>query len=56
MNKGISFAKALKLDLNFTEKFLELVHGESIRKQTEIMNAGKAEKGIAAETHTEVKS
>ncbi|ACU03726.1 MULTISPECIES: chorismate mutase [Pedobacter] len=56
IKKGASFAKALKLDLNFTEKFLELVHGESIRKQTEIMNAGKAEKGIAAEAHTEVKS
>lgn len=56
IKKGTSFAKALKLDLNFTEKFLELVHGESIRKQTEIMNAGKAEKGIAAEAHTEVKS
>jgi chorismate mutase len=56
IKKGISFAKALKLDVNFTEKFLELVHGESIRKQTEIMNAGKAEQGIAAEAHTEVKS
>ncbi|MFA4868250.1 MAG: chorismate mutase [Pedobacter sp.] len=56
IRKGTSFAKALKLDLNFTEKFLELVHGESIRKQTEIMNAGKAEEGIAAETHTEVKA
>ena len=54
IQKGHAFAKALKLDLNFTEKFLELVHGESIRKQTEIMNAGKAEKGIAAEQHTEV--
>ena len=52
IKKGSSFAKALKLDLNFTEKFLELVHGESIRKQTEIMNAGEAEKGIAAEAHT----
>jgi chorismate mutase len=56
IKKGHAFAKALKLDLNFTEKFLELVHGESIRKQTEIMNAGKAEKGIAAEQHTEVKA
>ncbi|MBY0543338.1 MAG: bifunctional 3-deoxy-7-phosphoheptulonate synthase/chorismate mutase type II [Sphingobacteriaceae bacterium] len=55
MQKRTSFAKALKLDLNFTEKFLELVHGESIRKQTEIMNAGKAEAGIAAEAHIEVK-
>ncbi|MCX2495221.1 chorismate mutase [Pedobacter sp. PF22-3] len=54
IKKGHAFAKALKLDLNFTEKFLELMHGESIRKQTEIMNAGKAEKGIAAEQHTEV--
>jgi chorismate mutase len=53
IRKGSAFAKALKLDLNFTEKFLELVHGESIRKQTEIMNAGEAEKGIAAETHTD---
>ncbi len=57
VQKGNSFARALKLDLNFVEKFLELVHGESIRKQTEIMNAGKAEQGIAAETHsTEVKA
>ncbi|QIL37865.1 bifunctional 3-deoxy-7-phosphoheptulonate synthase/chorismate mutase type II [Pedobacter sp. HDW13] len=56
IQKGQAFAKALKLDLNFTEKFLELVHGESIRKQTEIMNAGKAEQGIAAEQHTEVKA
>ena len=55
MQKRTAFAKALKLDVNFTEKFLELVHGESIRRQTEIMNAGKAEKGIAAENHVEVK-
>ena len=38
MSKRTAFAKALKLDVNFTEKFLELVHGESIRRQTEIMN------------------
>ena len=56
IQKGHAFAKALKLDLNFTEKFLELMHGESIRKQTEIMNAGKAEKGIAAEQHNEIKA
>ena len=55
MQKRTAFAKALQLDVNFTEKFLELVHGESIRRQTEIMNAGKAEKGIAAEAHAEVK-
>ena len=56
IKKGHAFAKALKLDLNFTEKFLELMHGESIRKQTEVMNAGKAAEGIAAEQHTEVKA
>ncbi len=56
MQKRTSFAKALKLDVNFTEKFLELVHGESIRRQTEIMNAGKAEAGIAAEAHAEAKA
>jgi len=38
----------LKLDLGFTEKFLELVHGESIRKQTEIMNEGKVAADVAA--------
>jgi len=38
MNKRSTFAKALKLDLNFTSKLLELIHSESIRKQTEIMN------------------
>jgi len=46
LKKGSAFARALKLDLNFTEKFLELVHGESIRKQTEIMNEGKTEEEI----------
>ncbi|MBC7744672.1 MAG: bifunctional 3-deoxy-7-phosphoheptulonate synthase/chorismate mutase type II [Flavobacterium sp.] len=39
MNKRNAFASALKLDLNFTGKLLELIHGESIRKQTQIMNA-----------------
>jgi chorismate mutase len=38
MNKRGAYANALKLDLNFTGKFLELIHSESIRKQTEIMN------------------
>jgi chorismate mutase len=51
IQKRTAFAKALKLDVNFTSKFLELVHSESIRRQTEIMNAGKAEAGIAAEAH-----
>lgn len=57
LKKGTAFAKALKLDEHFTEKFLELVHGESIRLQTEILNEGKAtQEGIAAEQHAEVKT
>lgn len=44
MHKRADFAKALNLDLDFTAKLLELVHNESIRKQTEIMNAKTAEK------------
>jgi len=55
LKKGSAFARALKLDLNFTEKFLELVHGESIRKQTEIMNEGKTEEEIV-EASAAVKS
>ncbi len=39
LHKRGAFAKALRLDLNFASKFLELMHSESIRKQTEIMNA-----------------
>lgn len=42
MHKRSAFASALKLDLNFTGKLLELIHSESIRKQTEIMNAKSA--------------
>ncbi|WP_276360019.1 chorismate mutase [Daejeonella sp. H1SJ63] len=38
MHKRSAFASALKLDQNFTGKLLELIHSESIRKQTEIMN------------------
>ncbi len=41
MNKRSAFASALKLDLNFTGKLLELIHSESIRKQTDIMNDKK---------------
>jgi chorismate mutase len=40
LKKGVQYGKALKLDEDFTEKLLELIHSESIRKQTEIMNAG----------------
>ncbi|TZF83812.1 3-deoxy-7-phosphoheptulonate synthase [Pedobacter sp. BS3] len=39
LQKRITFGKALKLDEDFTAKLLELLHNESIRKQTEIMNA-----------------
>ena len=38
LNKRTSYAKALKLNTEFAEKLLELIHSESIRKQTEIMN------------------
>ena len=39
LRKGVNYGKALKLSAEFTEKLLELIHSESIRKQTEIMNA-----------------
>jgi chorismate mutase len=42
LQKRSDFAKALKLDLPFVGKLLELIHSESIRKQTEIMNQEKA--------------
>jgi chorismate mutase len=42
IHKRSDFAKALKLDLPFVGKLLELIHSESIRKQTEIMNQEKA--------------
>jgi chorismate mutase len=41
LNKRTTYAKALKLSAEFTEKLLELLHSESIRKQTEIMNKGQ---------------
>lgn len=41
IQKSLAFGGAFNLDANFTKKFLELVHGESIRKQTEIMNEAK---------------
>jgi chorismate mutase len=42
LNKRINYGKALKLSPDFTEKLLELIHSESIRKQTEIMNKDQA--------------
>jgi chorismate mutase len=50
LGKGINYGKALKLSEEFTEKLLELIHAESIRKQTAIMN--KSEEGEAAEKLT----
>ncbi len=41
LQKRTSYGKALKLSGEFTEKLLELIHSESIRKQTEIMNEGQ---------------
>jgi chorismate mutase len=42
LNKRVNYGKALKLNPDFTEKLLELLHTESIRRQTEVMNAGQA--------------
>jgi len=41
LQKRTKYGQALKLNPEFTEKLLELIHGESIRKQTEIMNTGQ---------------
>jgi chorismate mutase len=51
LQKRTTYGKALKLSAEFTEKLLELVHNESIRRQTEIMNADAAQ-GQAAEKLT----
>jgi chorismate mutase len=41
LHKRTAYAKALNLSTEFAEKLLELIHSESIRKQTEIMNQGQ---------------
>src|SRR5690606_11795350 len=38
VQKRVQLAKALNLGEDFTVKYLELLHNESIRKQNEIMN------------------
>lgn len=38
LSKRTTYARALNLNTEFAEKLLELIHSESIRKQTEIMN------------------
>ncbi len=51
LNKRINYGKALKLSAEFTEKLLELIHSESIRKQTEIMNKDQAGQEADKLTH-----
>src|SRR6201995_4142531 len=51
LNKRVAYAKALKLSPEFAEKMLELIHSESIRKQTEIMNKGLGEQPQEQLTH-----
>jgi chorismate mutase len=51
LNKRIAYAKALRLSPEFAEKVLELIHSESIRKQTEIMNQGQGEQPKEHLTH-----
>ncbi len=42
LQKRTAIGEALKLDKDFIEKILELIHNESIRKQTAIMNEEKS--------------
>lgn len=39
MKKRTDYAELLQLDRDFIERFLELIHNESIRQQTDILNA-----------------
>jgi len=43
LQKRTAYARALNLHTDFAEKLLELMHAESIRKQTEIMSTAQAE-------------
>src|ERR1700748_2549392 len=51
LKKRIAYAKAFKLSPEFAEKLLELIHSESIRRQTEIMNEGQAGQAQEKLTH-----
>jgi len=42
LQKRTAYARALNLNTDFAEKLLELMHAESIRKQTEIMSKSQA--------------
>jgi len=52
LEKRSGYGAALKLSKEFTEKFLELLHSESIRKQTVIMNEGQEAAGAEQEKLT----
>ena len=52
LDKRTTYGAALKLSKEFTQKFLELIHSESIRKQTEIMNDGQQAAGAEQEKLT----
>ncbi|GAA4317302.1 bifunctional 3-deoxy-7-phosphoheptulonate synthase/chorismate mutase type II [Mucilaginibacter gynuensis] len=41
LKKTTDYGKALKLSAEFTEKLLELIHSESIRRQGEVLNEGQ---------------
>jgi chorismate mutase len=51
LNKRTAYARALNLSTEFAEKLLELIHSESIRKQTEIMNQGQEGQAQEKLTH-----
>jgi chorismate mutase len=51
LNKRVNYGKALKLSPEFTEKLLELIHAESIRRQTEVMNKHQAGQDAEKLTH-----
>ncbi|RKD19549.1 3-deoxy-7-phosphoheptulonate synthase [Pelobium manganitolerans] len=45
LQKRVSYGSVLNLDKDFSAKILELIHNESIRRQTAIMNSAKADLG-----------
>jgi chorismate mutase len=51
LNKRTTYGKALKLSPDFTEKLLELLHAESIRRQTEVMNKAQETQPAEKLTH-----
>ncbi|MEO6849948.1 MAG: bifunctional 3-deoxy-7-phosphoheptulonate synthase/chorismate mutase type II [Mucilaginibacter sp.] len=51
LHKHTAYARALNLSTEFAEKLLELIHSESIRTQTEIMNKGQENQTQEKLTH-----